>query len=186
MTITKHNSLLRLLALAIAILLLGLSAAPDTQAIDLCAGFRIDVKAEHRLFEGPATSVTAGRTPSTAPSIAVGHLYALTLTPETSIQFRAAPGKHMLTGGAYAGLAKIVAPVTAIYRVSLDAPFWIDVVDHGRLLPAVSFQGLRTCHTPQKIVEFALRGGRNYVLQFSGGIASDLRVAVTPRPRTAP
>lgn len=42
------------------------------------------------------------------------------------------------------------------YRISLDAPLWIDVLANGGALAARDFQGRAGCSAPHKIVEFEL------------------------------
>lgn len=176
----NYHHRLRLIPVAI---LISVFASNGAYAADPCSGYRIDVRQERHLFGEAPTPRTAGRSEATSPTIAPGRLYELRLAPESRVRFQVPPGKTMLTDGAYAGLARLEVGASGIYRVSLDAPFWIDVVDGEKLIPATTFQGLRTCHSPHKIVEFALRRGRAYTLQFSGVTLARLRVTVTPRPR---
>jgi hypothetical protein len=70
-----------------------------------------------------------------------------------------------------------------VYRISLDQPFWIDVVANGKIVPSKDAEGRRGCSAPHKIVEFDLPSNRVLLLQFSNGMSPHVRVAITP---TAP
>jgi hypothetical protein len=169
------------LAAALLGLMLAVAAAPAVAA-DPCAGFKWDVTAEHRLFMGSATALAAARSAAAPPMLAVARLYELTLNPQDQTTFALPPGKTMLADGAFAGvlLFKIDAP--GAYRVSLDAPFWIDVIAGGKLVPTKDFQGQRDCKAPHKIVEYPLSEPGTYVLQLSGAAQASVRLTITPSP----
>jgi len=150
-----------------------------------CTDFVWDVHHERSLFAGPAQSLRAGTAPASAPSIRADHFYALQLSPQPHVQFEAPPGKVMLTDGDYAGLVRFRLAAPGSYRVSLDRPFWIDVVAHGKLLPTEDFQGQRGCRAPHKIVEFMMPAHEELWLQFSGASAAQVHVAITRAPAPA-
>ncbi len=88
-------------------LLIAVCAANGAYAADPCAGYRIDVRHERRLFAEAPTPRTAGRSLATSPKIAAGRLYELRLAPESRVRFAVPPGKTMLTDGAYAGVVML-------------------------------------------------------------------------------
>ena len=110
------------------------SAATPAAAADPCAGFKWDVGREHALFSGPPVSVLAGKDVAAAPTIDVDRLYQLKLTPQNQVTFAVSPGKKMIADGSYAGLAQFKIDTPGAYRVSVDVPFWIDVVADGKLV----------------------------------------------------
>lgn len=162
-------------------LLAGIAATPGFAA-DPCDGFNGDVSKEHVLFKGAAVSVAAGKDLASAPAITADRLYRMRLTPQNQVVFAAPPGKTMITDGAYAGLATFKLSAGGAYRISVDVPFWIDVVARGQLVATKDFQGQRGCDAPHKIVEYELTAMQPLILQLSGATQSDVRLTVTRSP----
>jgi hypothetical protein len=146
-------------------------------AADACSGFTWDVRDERTLFASAASPAAAGADSASAPQLDIGHLYVLQLQPESRVHFVAAPGRKAAEG-AYAGLATVRISAPGAYRVSVNAPFWIDVVADGGLMAAKGFQGVAGCVAPHKIVSFDFPVARQVTLQFSGA-ASSVRMSIT-------
>ncbi|WP_366515663.1 hypothetical protein [Solimonas marina] len=117
-----------------------------------------------------------------APELRPGTLYALQLAPQEQVQFPHAPSKRMLTDGAYGGLVHFKVPTAGRYRIAIDSPFWIDVVDGGKAVSSIDFGGDPSCNAPRKIVIYALPAGDDLTLQLSAGTTSTLRITITPDP----
>ncbi len=161
----------------------GSYAAPVSAAdADPGAGFKWDIAKEHALFGGQSVVLDAGKDVASAPTIGADRLYQLRLIPQSAVVFALAPGKTMLADGAYAGLATLKLERSGNYRVSVDVPFWIDVVANGKLAATRDFQGQRSCDAPHKIVEFDLSDARQFVLQVSGATQATVRLTVTQAP----
>ena len=158
------------------------ATVPNVRAWAACSDFSWDVTHERTLWEGSAESLSAGTTVAAAPLIRADRLYDLKLTTQPRVQFSLPPGKAMLSDGAYAGLVRLHVTEGGSYRVSLDVPFWIDVVSSGKELPTKDFQGQRGCTGPHKMVEFVFPANQNLLLQFSGATAEELHVSVTRTP----
>ena len=156
-----------------------LVSLPALAAEDGCGRFSWDVKRELALFGGDATDIAAGSSPASAPSLETDRLYKLTLTPQEGVQLAAKPEKAMLADGASAGLGKFTVPSPGTYRVAVDGPFWIDVVDGSTIVPSTAFQGARGCEAPHKIVEFQLQANRQFFVQLSGATQTEARVSIT-------
>lgn len=160
------------------------STALAAGASDPCTHFAWNVTRELRLFASTPARWTAGKTAAAAPHLRPGKLYELSLSPQDQVHFALSPGKKALADGAYAGLADLRVPAAGLYRISLDTPFWIDVVADGKLLAAQNFTGNHQCRRPRslrKLVEFQLPAGK-VLVQLSGGPWKQVRVAVTPSP----
>jgi hypothetical protein len=170
----------------VLIALVGAGGPAVFAADDPCSGFKWDVSKEHRLFGGPSVALTAGKDEAAAPTIATDRLYQLQLMPQTEVAFALAPGKKMLTDGAYAGLAALELDTPGNYRVSVDVPFWIDLVANGKLAATRDFTGQPSCDAPHKIVEFDLGGAKRFVLQMSGSAKATVRLTVTQAPAVHP
>jgi hypothetical protein len=165
------------LALLLAIDLNG--AALPLLAADPCSGFAWAVGRERALFATPALSLAAGTDSASAPVLVPERLYALQLQPLGKVIFLTAPGKNMPADGSYAGLAALRISTPGTYRISVDVPYWIDVVADGGLMSAKGFQGAPGCNAPHKIVEFAFPLARQVMLQFSGPASASIRVAIS-------
>jgi len=149
-----------------------------------CKDFSWDAHQERAIFASQPHTMQAGKAPAAAPLIQPDHFYALQLAPQPQVQFEAPPGKSMLADGAYAGVVKFTVPQAGSYRVSLDLPFWIDVIADGKLLPTQDFQGSR-CDGPHKMVEFVMPAHQQLWLQFSGSTSPQVHVSITRAPATA-
>lgn len=171
---------MRSLMAARVALLLGLGLATvhlPLLAADACSSFSWDVRDERTLFASAASPAAAGVDSASAPLLAPGRLYVLQLQPVSSVKFLAAPGRKA-PASAYAGLASLQITAPGAYRISVNAPFWIDVVADGGLMAAKGFQGAPGCDAPHKIVSFDFPVARQVILQFSGA-ASSVRVSIT-------
>lgn len=155
-------------------------ALPSAHADDPCTGFKWDASHEHALFLGEATRATAGKDAASAPLLAVDHLYAIALAPQEEVRQIVPPSKKKLDDGASAGLVRFKVAQAGQYRVSLDIPFWIDLVADGKAIASVDFNGAHGCTTPRKIVVYDLAAGQEVTLQLGGSTESEVRVALTP------
>jgi len=174
---------MRILAQWIACVVLltagGAAVAVDPQ--DPCAHFAWNVSRELALFASKASNASAGRDKTQAPLIPAGQLYELSLSPQGQVTFPMAPAKKGLADGAYAGLVQVSIPSAGLYRVSLDGPFWIDVIAEGKLLASTDFTGNHECKSLRKLVEFQLPAGK-VLVQLTGAPRDRVRLTVTPSP----
>jgi len=120
------------------------------------------------------------RTSATAPTILAGRLYALQLAPQQSVYRRGARPEEP-SDGAYRGLP-FCNSNRGDYRVSVDAPAWIDVaaMENSPRSRTTKTARLRCTH---KIVEFNLASASRFVLQLSGARRRPIRLTVTLAPR---
>ena len=146
-----------------------------------CDGFRWDVKRELALLAAPATELSAGDGRA-AVAIQLGRHYRARLQPQAEVQLAARPDKPMLADDAMAGLLDFSVPSDGRYRVAITSSHWVDVIDAGKPVPTLEFQGRHGCPLVHKIVLFELKAGRSLQLQFSGGSAASVGVLVTPAP----
>ncbi len=159
-----------------------LGVAATASHADDCVDFKWDVSQERALFSGPATAVTAGADAKSAPTVSLNHLYELKLPAEDQVTFAATPGKKSPRAGSYAGLVTFKIPASGSFRVAVDMPFWIDVVQDAALVAGIDFQGQHGCNSPHKIVVFDLKGTRPYLLQLSDAALGSVRLTITPAP----
>lgn len=147
-----------------------------------CSGYPWDVRREHALFGTVPTPLAAATSAATLPVLAADRLYALRLSPAAGVTFAAPPAKAIPAEGRYAGLVAIALEAPGAYRIAVDLPVWMDVAADGKLVPVLGYQGLASCASPRKLVEFDLSGGQRFVLQVSGASGAVLRVLITGLP----
>ncbi len=179
--VTRAGLKLRAGAISLA-LILGAVLSPAIAADEPCQGFSWDVTRERSLFGGNAETIAAGTDSGAAPALSSGHLYALQLKPIGQVSFVTTPGKKS-PGEGYAGLATLTIPTAGLYRISVDAPVWIDVVADGGLMGVRDFQGAHDCTAPRKILLFEFPVPRQVVLQISGATGPSVRIGVTAAGR---
>ncbi len=165
---------------AMFLFLAACSIGASVRAEDGCVDFKWDVTQVRALFAGAAQSLSAGTDVTSAPALQPNRLYALKLLPQDRVSFMTKPAAKGTYAGSHAGLATFQVPESGSYRVAIDAPFWIDVVANGALLPAKDYQGQHSCSAPHKIVEFELPGTRPLVLQLSNAAQGEIRLTITP------
>jgi hypothetical protein len=163
------------------LLAIALANVQEAAAVP-CTGFKWDVRQEVALFAGTAAALPAGKNAATAPALGIDRLYALTLLPQSQVNFVVAPGKNAAQDSSFAGLAELRVPAPGNYRVALDAPVWIDVIVDGKLAQPTDYQGQHSCPGPHKIVEFDLSGAQHFTLQLSGSADAAVRMTVTRTP----
>ena len=161
-------------------------AATAGEVADPCAAFTWDVKHERALFGAKPQSLAVGKTAASAPALVPDQLYELELSTWPQVAFAVAPGRHPASDTAYGGLATLTLAAAGVYRISLDRPFWVDVLAEGAPIHSQDFQGRRGCDAPHKVVEFVLPAATHLTLQFSGGASSTVRVAISRAPRPSP
>jgi hypothetical protein len=157
-----------------ALLALAAGAAFADEQCD----YKWDVTHERALFAGAAQSQSAATDAASAPTVAVDRLYELSLTPQDKVQFALPPAKKSPAPASQAGLVKFTAGSAGTYRISIDGPFWLDVVADGKALANADFQGQPNCHSPRKIVIFMLPA-TPVLVQVSGAPGARVRLAIT-------
>lgn len=174
--------MLRNARISILVAVLSSTAGAKIWADETCVDFKWDVTSERALFAATGAALAAGRDPKSAPTVLLNHLYELKLMPQDQVTFAATPGKKTPAAGTNAGIVTFSLPASGSYRVSIDMPFWIDMVSNGALVAAKDFQGQHDCRPPHKIVEFELVGTRPFFLQLSGAVPDSVRVTITATP----
>lgn len=158
-------------------------AAFASDAGDPCAGFAWDVHHERTLFGAKPLSLAAGKDAVSSPALTTDRLYELKMSALPQVAFAVAPGRRSASAAAYGGLATLTVAQPGVYRISINRPFWVDVLADGAAIRARDFQGRPGCNAPHKIVEFVLPAATRLTLQFSGDAASTIRVAVSRPPQ---
>lgn len=171
--------MIRPATLLFSALLAGPALAAEPRS---CSAFQMEVSSEVELFQRPPIAVDAATHPDKALEVEVGRLYQVALQPQQDLKYLAPP-KKAPDPAEKGGMLRIVIAEGGSYRVSVDAPAWVDAVFSGKALETADFRSDRECGGPTKIVTFSVPAGAELTLQFIDVDRSSLRLAVTPAPQ---
>lgn len=160
-----------------------LFASMAAQADDIAAACQEpgwEMSREILAFRDLGMAMQAGSEARAAPAIQIGRLYALRLKPQETVKFARTPQKFSQQQGAVAGLAQLAVSSSGKYRITSDAPLWIDIVAPSGTLQASEFNGWHQCGLFRKSLVYSLSAGQPLVLQLSGGSAPVVKVAIEP------
>ena len=165
---------------AVGLLAIAATAAPglaraQEQEGSGCSGFKWPLDLERAAL---------GR--SDKPSLANGGALALNvattleLQPLASAELPEAPERAPKSARLFAGHFTLAAPAKpGVYKITISAPAWIDVLDGGNYLHPTAFTGATGCEGARKSVKFDLPS-RPLALQFSGVEGDLIAVIVSP------
>jgi hypothetical protein len=143
------------------------------------------MKHELALFGGKPTSLASGAHVADAPQLDPDTLYEVDLHPLAEVAFVKPPGKVFPAEKSSGGVVKLRLKASGQYRISTDAPLWIDVITGSDALTSSGFQGRQPCALIHKSVEWTLPGGIDLIVQVSGEARDRAKLAVTPAPSAA-
>lgn len=107
-----------------------------------------------------------------------GSAVRLALVPMAEAKLPVAPTRAPKDGD-HGGYLQIAAPPAAgLYRVTLSANAWIEVVQDGQIVKSGAFSGVGGCEGLRKSVKFDL-AARPFVVELSGMPVAEIGVAVT-------
>ncbi len=163
---------------AVGLLAGALAAGPGSaqaQEGSGCGGFRWPLDAER------AALVRADKpTLANGGAIAMNLATTLELQPLASAGLPKAPERAPKSSKAFAGHFILAAPPKpGVYRITISAPGWIDVLDGEDYLHPKAFTGATGCEGARKSVKFDLPPGA-LAVQFSGVEGDRISVIVSP------
>jgi len=163
---------------AIVLAISGAAKADDIAAACQSPGW--DMSRELVAFRGAARDARGGASTRDLPTIDLGHLYALQLRPQSTVQFLQPPQKPARVQAPAAGMARFSVTVAGKYRITVDAPLWIDIVAPTGIVQSDDFNGWHACTLFRKSVDYTLQAGQSFVLQLSSASAAAVKVAIEP------
>ena len=154
--------------------LLGSGCAAAAEASG-CGQFKWPIAHEQAALAAPAAGPLA---PGAALPTDAGAR--LELVPFAEAKLALPPERPPKFSPSYAGAFALDAPAAAgVYKVTLSAGGWIDVVQGGKFLKAVSFSEATGCANARKSVKFRFAAEPS-TLQLTGVGAPDIAVIVSP------
>jgi len=144
-----------------------------------CGRFAWPIDAEARLLNSSEkTAVTSGTELNPPPSGAI----LLTLTPWKSAALPMPPERQPKSDTAFAGFVRVAGMTQpGVYKLSLSAEVWVDVIEDGRYLKPTAFSGAPDCPGIRKSVKFQLGSGLK-LIQISGAQLDTVALTLTPAP----
>lgn len=82
----------------------------------------------------------------------------------------------------FAGFIRLAVPKDGLYRISADAPIWIEVIDGEKPIERVRTVHRLHCGRIHKSLGFSLKRDRSYWLEMSGSKRPDVAVLITEEP----
>lgn len=79
----------------------------------------------------------------------------------------------------FGGFIRLTIPKDGLYRISADAPIWINVTDGSQLIERVRIAPRLRCGRIHKSLGFPLQREKSYWLELSGSTGSDVALLVT-------
>jgi hypothetical protein len=139
-----------------------------------CDAFRWPLEKERSALAAPAKSVVTN-----GGALRYGSASTLQLAPYADAALPHAPERTPKAAASFAGHFTLPAPAKpGVYKVTLAAAGWIDVVDNGSFLHPIAFSGAMDCEGARKSVKFDLPA-RPLDVQFSDVRDPSIAVIVT-------
>ncbi len=165
----------------------GFSTPADARSAALeCRKGDWDFGPELGLFQGePRRLATAKSVGAAVPALSTSVLWELRLVSKPEVSLTVAPGRKPPPEAAFAGIARFRVPTAGRYRVTVDGPFWIDVLRNGQALAPLDFMGHLDCPPIHKAVEYELPAGEPLTLQLTAAARDTARIVILSSARTA-
>lgn len=141
-----------------------------------CDKFKWPIEKERSLLTGKdIAKIASGSAVGTAlPAAAT-----VTLVPFAEAKLPAPPERAPRLPSSYAGFVQAPAPGhEGVYRISLTAEGWIDVVQGGHSLKSQGFSGATGCEGIRKSVKFELKA-EPFTVEFTNVAGGTIGVAIT-------
>jgi len=140
-----------------------------------CDKFKWPLDKERAMLMGDTPTVASGTSVAHALPVSV----VVALAPFADAKLPMAPERAPKSSDSFAGFIQLAAPPAAgIYKVSLSAPAWVDVVQGGHLVKSDAFSGATGCEGIRKSVKFDL-SAEPFAVQLSAVQGNSIRVAIT-------
>lgn len=157
----------------------GLAGASPAAAIDAepsgCNAFKWPIGREQAALAAPAAGPLA---PGAAlPTDAAAQLR---LAPFAEAKLQLPPERPPRFSPSYAGAFAFAAPAaSSVFKVTLSAPGWIDVIQDGKFLKPLAFSDEKGCPNVRKSLKFRLAAAPS-TLQLTGVGDPDIAIIVSP------
>jgi hypothetical protein len=140
-----------------------------------CDKFKWPIEQERALLSGKTAAVASGTDVGSILPVAV----TVKLVPFADAKLPSPPERAPKLAVSNAGFIEVGMPAHAgVYKVSLSAEGWIDVVQGGHLVKSQTFSGATGCEGIRKSVKFDLKT-EPFAVQLSNVPTDSIGVAIT-------
>jgi hypothetical protein len=156
-----------------------------------CAKLSPALQAVIEAMDGEGLRIEAVPKPESALAVEPGiHKLEVALRPLSEIEL---VGKENLSPAAntkqsgkveslFGGFIRLTIPKDGLYRISADAPIWINVIDGNHPIERVRIAPRLRCGRIHKSLGFPLQREKSYWLELSGSIGPDVAVVISEEP----
>ncbi|MGH7181245.1 MAG: hypothetical protein ACREJN_04615 [Nitrospiraceae bacterium] len=151
-------------------------------------------------MDGPGSRIEAVPNPESAPAVEPGiHKLEVALRPlsevwlvgkerlsrqtlgrESAIANKTTPRGNV--ENLFGGFVRLTVPKDGMYRISVDSPLWIEVIDGEQPIERVRITPRLHCGLIQKSLGFPLKREQSYWLEMSSSKRPDVAVLITEEP----
>jgi len=165
-----------------------------------CTKLSPELQAVVTAMDGPGSKIEALAKPESSLAIEPGlHKLEVALRPLSGVSLVGKEGlsrQTLRSEGAMAeqtkprenvenlfgGFVRLTVPKNGLYRISADAPLWIEVIDGEKPIERVRTVPRLRCGRIHKSLGFPLERERSYWLEMSGSKRPDVAVLITEEP----
>jgi hypothetical protein len=151
-------------------------------------------------MDGPGSRIEALSKPEGTPAVESGiqklevvlqPLSGVSLVGKESLSRQTIEREGAMAGGTkpsenavnlFGGFVRLTVPKDGMYRISADAPIWIEVIDRGKPIERVRTIPRLRCGRIHKSLGFPLKRDRSYWLEISGSKRPDVAMLITEEP----
>ena len=133
-----------------------------------CTTFGWNLKAELDAMKGAATAVNAAAKPDGIPELKLGANSKINLQPQPSVTYAMKPERDRGSATTFAGLIGFTVPDDGVYRISMTANNWTDVIVGGKYGVSKAFELAAKCDMVYKSVAYEFKKGDTLTIQISG------------------
>jgi len=162
-----------------------------------CTKLPLALQAVVGAMDGVGLRIDAMPKPGSTPAVGPGiHKLEVVLRPLSEVELvgKKTPSRDMkqredvMAGNAkqsenvkslFGGFIRLTIPKDGLYRISADAPIWINVTDGSQLIERVRIAPRLRCGRIHKSLGFPLQREKSYWLELSGSTGSDVALLVT-------
>jgi len=179
----KYSSDLLHVVLVVPLTFAQGSQSPLNGFTDECSSLPAPLQALVAAMDKPGDRVQASAGDGAAhPRIPTLHRIDVNLLPKDTVRLRAVRDTRVDgSAGPFAGVLVFMVPADGVYRISLSARTWIDVMQDEIAVPRVRpVHRVHRCGQIHKSNEFSLKKGTLYRLELSGSSDQTISLMITP------
>lgn len=148
-----------------------------------CAKLSPALQAVLRAMDGEGVRIETVTKPESIPAVEPGiHKLEAALRPLSEVELVGKGKQSEKVESLFGGFIRLTVPKDGVYRISTDAPIWINVIDGNQPIERVRIVPRLHCGRIHKSLGFPLKQERSYWLEISGSKRPDVAVLIAKEP----